>query len=184
MGEKTEMTNKQWNDSVIIKTEDPNAVEKLQTEIDEAEKRLTRMKAINKFIATKNEDYLTAVGLTPDEAIKELSKSLYAREGVYPTYAISNLSANIRRIRKRIESVKAKQAILSKSQTIGDIVIEQNPSEMRTQIKFPGKPSAKTITLLKNEGFKWSPLQGKWQRLIGTYSWNLAVEIATKTNAE
>jgi hypothetical protein len=34
----------------------------------------------------------------------------------------------------------------------------------RTQIIFPGKPSAEIRTKLKRAGFRWSPSESAWQR--------------------
>jgi len=150
----------------VIYSEDPDAVEKLKAEIADAELRLARMKATNTFLKTKNKEVLEGVGLIPESI-----------GGAFQPFTISNLSANIRRMKLRIEQVKTRQSIPAQREEINGVVIEQNPNAMRTQIGFDGKPSAETIEALKRNGFKWSPYGKVWQRLISVYAWNVAVQI-------
>ena len=41
-----------------------------------------------------------------------------------------------------------------------------NCEENRVQIIFDGKPDADTRTALKQNGFRWAPSQGAWQRML------------------
>ena len=41
-----------------------------------------------------------------------------------------------------------------------------NRAANRLQIIFDEKPDADTRTALKNEGFRWSPKEGAWQRQL------------------
>jgi len=168
-------------DNGAIYSDDPSAVEKLEAEIKALDLRIKRMKATNKFIKTRKESYLAEVGLTPDEAINALSKTLYASDGFYPPFAISNANANLRRLKDRIEQVKARQSIPYRREEINGIVIEQNPDAMRTQITFDGKPSAEVIKKLKQSGFKWSPTE--WQRLISNYAYLNACAIVKESKS-
>lgn len=163
-------------DNTAIYSDDPSAIEKLKLEIAEKELEVAQMKAINKWIRTKDSSHLVGLGLTPESATALLRP--YAREGCFPTYALSNRNANIRRLKQRIESVERKQAIEFSSETINGVLIEQNPDVMRTQIKFDGKPSQTVIQELKSRGFKWSPTESRWQRLIGNGALYAAREIA------
>lgn len=156
----------------VIYSEDPDAVEKLQTEIADAELRLARMKATNTFLKTKNKKVLEDVGLTPESII-----------GAFQPFTIRNLSANIRRMKLRIEQVKARQSIPALREEINGIVIEQNPDAMRTQIRFAEKPSAETIEALKRNGFKWSPYEKVWQRLISNYAYLNACAIVKESKS-
>lgn len=156
----------------VIYSEDPDAVEKLQTEIADAELRLARMKATNTFLKTKNKKVLEDVGLTPESII-----------GAFQPFTIRNLSANIRRMKLRIEQVKARQSIPYRREEINGVVIEQNPDAMRTQITFDGKPSAEVIKKLKQSGFKWSPYEKVWQRLISNYAYLNACAIVKESKS-
>lgn len=163
-----------------IYSDDPSAVEKLEAEIAEKELEVNRMKAINKWIRTKDERYLEIHGLDVASANEMLEKSLYRSDGCFPAYALSNRNANIRRLKQRVEAVKKRQAIQASSETINGVLIEQNPDVMRTQIKFNGKPPQSIIDMLKSSGFKWSPTEERWQRLIGNGALYEARQIAQK----
>lgn len=148
-----------------IYSDDPEAIDKLLAEIAEKELEVNRMKAINKWVKSKRDQDIDVYELTPSIATEMLRP--YAREGCFPAYALSNRNANIRRLKQRVESVKKRQSIQPSSETINGVIIEQNPDAMRTQITFRGKPPQSIIDMLKSSGFKWSPSEGKWQRLIG-----------------
>ena len=44
--------------------------------------------------------------------------------------------------------------------------VKANAELMRLQIFFDGKPTEETRSILKSNGFKWSPSQTAWQRLL------------------
>jgi hypothetical protein len=46
------------------------------------------------------------------------------------------------------------------------IEVIENKQEMRLQIIFEGKPAEETRRIMKSNGFRWSPSQGAWQRLL------------------
>lgn len=167
-----------------IYSDDPAAINKLLAEIAEKELEVNRMKAINRYLKTKDLKYLAIYELDAIAAAQMLEKSLYRSDGCFPTYAISNRNANIRRLKKRVEAVKRKQAIQPSSEIVNGVLIEQNPDIMRTQIKFNGKPPQAIIDMLKNSGFKWSPTEERWQRLIGNAALYAAREIAKKVGAK
>lgn len=57
--------------------------------------------------------------------------------------------------------------------------IERNKDINRLQLKFDGKPDEKTRTILKSNGFRWSPREGAWQRQLNgnsEYSLNRVIE--------
>jgi len=161
-----------------IYSDDPAAIDKLLAEIAEKELEVARMKAINKWARSKQDQYLDLYELTPSIVAEMLRP--YAQEGCFPSYALSNRNANIRRLKQRVEAVKRKQAIQASSETINGVLIEQNPNLMRTQIKFNGKPPQTIIDMLKSSGFRWSTTEERWQRLIGNGAVCLARHIAQR----
>lgn len=61
----------------------------------------------------------------------------------------------------------------------------QNEQENRLQLKFDGKPDDATRTLLKKNGYKFSPSRGVWQRQLtnnARYSVRLINEALDKKN--
>lgn len=55
----------------------------------------------------------------------------------------------------------------------------ENADIMRLQLRFDGKPDADTRTVLKQNGFRWSPSNGVWQRQL-TDNANFALERVIK----
>lgn len=67
------------------------------------------------------------------------------------------------------------EAILTKIKAVGTGPVEdqhdgytyrENNEIMRVQFIFPGKPDDETRTMLKENGFRWAPSQGAWQRQL------------------
>lgn len=81
----------------------------------------------------------------------------------YASYQLVNNSAEIRRLKKRLED-------LSKASTTEGSSLTENglyslkQEEGRYQFKFDGKPSDEVRSILKSNGFKWSPSRGTWVR--------------------
>lgn len=48
--------------------------------------------------------------------------------------------------------------------------VERNTDINRLQLKFDGKPDENTRSILKHNGFRWSPREGAWQRQLGANS--------------
>lgn len=80
-------------------------------------------------------------------------------------------SAEKRRIIDRVIDIhkNAKRAADTTAQTdYSDLgfQVERNADMNRLQLKFNGKPDEKTRSILKSNGFRWSPTQGAWQRQL------------------
>ena len=56
----------------------------------------------------------------------------------------------------------------------------ENNEIMRVQFIFPGKPDDETRAMLKENGFRWAPSQGAWQRQLndaGKYAAHRVMEV-------
>lgn len=172
-----------------ILSNDPKAVEQLKEQHAARTKYHEAMKAANKLIAkhatvekaqgdarqskvgfkpgSSREQLLSEIeklGIKSDEASRLLLPDFMGRIG-YPSFAITNNSASIRRIQDRIDQVSKMQASPHKEESYSDgVTVTHNPEAARIQVKFPGKPERATIDELKRNGFKWSPSAGAWQR--------------------
>ncbi len=142
-------------DPKAVSSDDPDAIEKLEAELEKLER--------------KRED------------IKENNKKA-RREGkeAAPSFLLKNLGANIRRIRQRIEYLRAMREKESTEIEINGVRILNNAEENRVQMFFDGKPAEETRKELKRNGFRWSPRNGCWQRMLGNHAEYLAKEIAKK----
>ena len=170
-----------------VSSDDPAAVEKLQTKLDGLRKLATTMREVNKVVrshARKGGEWggpcvaaIVAAGLVSERIAKEaVQKDELGRLG-FPDYALTNTRAEIRRLEKRIESLTAKaSAPTTPDETIGAVRISEGDNRVR--MYFDGKPSEAIRDRLKSNGFRWSPTEGAWQRMASVQAWYLARTIA------
>jgi hypothetical protein len=127
----------------IIKSTDKDALEKLKEKLAEEQKAHDEMVNYNK------------------QARKE-------KKEVYPAYMLSNSNQRIKNIKDRIAQLEKleelKKTEPQKEIEINGVKIIDNLEANRLQIIFEGKPEENTRKLLKQNGFRWSPTQGAWQR--------------------
>jgi hypothetical protein len=143
-----------------ISADDPEAIQKLQAEIDKAQGCQDAMKQAN------------------EKWRKEGNKAGRQADGTWleapcAPYQLQNNGANIKRMEKRIAQLRAAHAAAEAAggeekrtsyQGLCDVV--ENFEENRLQIIFEGKPDATVRDELKGNGFKWAPTQGAWQRQL------------------
>ena len=81
----------------------------------------------------------------------------------FPPYRLTNNNAEIRRIKKRIESLQTNQEpdYVGWQFEGGEAVI--NKEKNRLQLLFDKKPSEEQRTTLKANGFRWAPSDKAWQ---------------------
>ena len=152
-----------------ISREDPQALEKLQAKKEECEKLQTKMKSVNAYYK-KNGTCVGHPELTEEQARKlEASMSHHSWDNQpYPSYALTNNNAEIRRLKKRIEelSVAKETEYVGWKFDGGEVV--PNKENCRLQIFFEEKPNEEQRSALKMRGFHWSPSEGAWQRQLNS----------------
>jgi hypothetical protein len=149
--------------SAVLATDD-DALDVLAARIAEAEAQQERMRAANKAIlAKKGAAGLLAAGFTEAQAAAILKPDVMGAVG-FPSYALSNNSANIRRMKERLAALTRAKAATTTTRTVGDVRIVENAGSQRIELHFPGKPSAEVIAKLKASGFRWAPSAQAWQR--------------------
>lgn len=167
----------------IIKTTDPNALEKLQAKLEALTGNQEHMKRTNKIIRNKKltaEEKVAAMvetGISESAAIGLLRPDFCGRLG-FPDYALKNNNAEIRRIKSRIEQIVRLQETPTTEKTFGEVKVVDNTDANRVQIFFPDKPSADVRATLKSSGFRWAPSIGAWQAYRKSYNLTKALEIA------
>lgn len=136
-----------------ISSDDPDAIAKLQEQLEDLRKLQDAMKAKNvAWRKAGNKAGRQADGTWVEPPIA--------------SYQLTNNSANIRRIEQRIEHLKRTAQRQTSEKTVGEIRIVQNAEENRMQIFFPGKPAPAVIAECKARGFRWAPSCGAWQRQL------------------
>lgn len=148
---------------------DENAMEALQDKIDSLEKQKELAKDLNKFFRKggKIEDY---DGEITDTLKKEIN--FLIRQGYDPCISTTNMNAEIRRLKERLEGLQRIKAEGTTEATTADedgnelFKVIKNTEIMRLQLIFDGKPTDEVREILKKNGFKWSPKNGAWQRQL------------------
>lgn len=153
-----------------ISSDDPDAIAKLRTELEACKENQELMKAANKIIKSKKlsdaekvAQVSALIGISESAAWKLLQPDFCGRIG-FADYQLSNNSANIRRIKERIAQLEATAERQDVTEQHGDITYQE--SDNRVELIFPGKPGQEVRSLLKHNGFKWSPTCGAWVRML------------------
>lgn len=166
---------------MAIDSDNPEARTLLAEKIAKLEKKQAKFKRINQLVRQSNKCVDTLAELLSKEWPEEMDKSLYGprgtakelltpdfagRFGIAP-YIFTNLSAEIRRLKKRQEeltrvtsgfepyTVETPHGVISVELKFGQV-----------QVEFPWKPSEATRSVLKRSplALKWSSYSGRWVR--------------------
>jgi hypothetical protein len=168
-----------------IRSADPDALDKIAAEIQAKKAAQERMKEENNMVRTAERVTKAAKTDEGDQAvIDELAKTMgraqahalgtrdFAGRRGYPSYALTNNRAEIRRLEARLAGLRRVREVGNVERTeqtaAGEIEILHNAEAHRIQIIFPGKPDADVRAILKRNGFRWAPSQGAWQRHLNT----------------
>ena len=155
-------------DNRVISSDDPNAIQKLQDKLEMCEKSQKYMKEVNAYYR-KNGTCEGFPGLEAARAARldESVRQAYSWDKQpFPSYALTNNSAEIRRLKQRIEKLTVNQEVGFVGWTFDGGEVVANSEENRLQILFDEKPDEQKRSALKGNGFKWSPSQGAWQRQL------------------
>jgi len=167
-----------------ISSDDPEAVVKLKEKLSGMEQQREKMKSINKIVRSKPKNIetpektklLMAMGINLAATENLFLPDFCGRIGI-AAYQLTNLGANIRSTKKRIESLSAKSELESYKIPFDGGSIEVNYEENRVQIFHDEKPSVEIRSELKHNGFRWSRYNGCWQRFAGNNSIWLAKSV-------
>lgn len=159
--------------SDAIKSGDAHAVEKLRQKLERLENLQDIMRETNAYYRKeKTLDGCPCLSLDDIEKIKtEMAKPWFLGNVPFAPYSLTNNSAKIRQVKERIESLEKAKEAGTQEHSADDIGIDglrviENTEAMRIQFIFEDKPDEDTRSVLKSNGFKWSPSAGAWQRLL------------------
>ena len=151
-----------------ISADDPQAVQKLEKKLESLEKSQETMKAVNAYYR-KHNTLDDCPHLPPEELEKlkaDMASSWHLEDKPFATWALSNNSAEIRRVKDRIKSLSQQKEIGFVGWEFDGGKVEANTEANRLQIFFEDKPDEATREALKSNGFRWSPKAGAWQRQL------------------
>jgi hypothetical protein len=161
---------------LAISSDDPDAIALLKEKLEGRIKAQEVMRGANKIIKSKKpadqkKTEIISLGV-PSELAENILKgkrvvlfgeSEFVDPSGFPSFALTNNNANIKRIQGRIIELERKQADQTTEQQIGDITITNSVEDNRIMITFPGIPDESIRARLKSDGFRWSPSNGAWQ---------------------
>lgn len=152
----------------LIKSDDEDAIERLQHKVEELAELQEEMKAANAWYRkhgtmTGYKEQTTEEAAAADAKIK----NGYSWEQVpYPSYLLTNNNATLRNAKNRLERLtKVKSEPVTEMQ-YKHFKAVRNTEIMRLQLIFDGKPEEKVRKALKENGYKWSPTNNAWQRQL------------------
>jgi hypothetical protein len=166
-----------------ISSDDGEAISKLESELKglqethEIYKSLN--KAIKKLLKEGSLNFASLKAALPhlnDDLIQTYSKpDQWGKYGI-AHYTLPYSSANMRRIKERIEILSRKEkreaAIIAETgkpyaeQVFGAVILRENFEDNRIQITFPGKVSNESYKILRGHGFVFSRTNKAFQRQL------------------
>lgn len=152
-----------------ISADDPDAVKKLNAKLEKLTKAQETMKAVNAYY--RKHKTLESCPELDSEATQKLKARMEIRgiqDKPYPSWALSNNNAEIRRIKERIQSLSVNKEELYTGWEFAGGRAEINVKDNRLQLFFDDKPDGKIRDELKANGFRWSPKASAWQRQLNS----------------
>ncbi|RKY05726.1 MAG: hypothetical protein DRP56_08715 [Planctomycetota bacterium] len=157
---------------------EPDAIQRLEEKIKDAEAFQSLMKSANRIVRKKKLSDpekiagLIDLGISEGNAPLLLQPDFAGRCGFAP-YQLTNNGASIRRMKKRMISIQAEEEKRAEPAEdiictceIGRITVHENIDENRLQISFEVKPPEQYRKWLKSYGFHWSGRWVAWQRQL------------------
>jgi hypothetical protein len=127
--------------NVAISSDNPKAVALITEKLKKLESERETYKQANKERRKKGEESL-------------------------PSYLLTNLGSEIRRLEKRRqELLKATARVERDDITVGDWTLSESKNSNRVELHGP-RPTADQKSFLKAEGWHWSPQGTCWQRML------------------
>ena len=151
-----------------ISADDSDAITKLEKKLAARQEAQEHMKAVNTYYRKhKALDGCPNLTFEEIEALKvDMAQSWHMQGRPYPSWQLSNNNAEIRRIKARIETLTRQRETGYVGWEFNGGTVEANQEANRLQILFEVKPDEEIRTILKSNGFRWSPKASAWQRQL------------------
>jgi len=154
-----------------ISADDPQAIQKLQEQLQEKKEAHELMREANKASRKNDTEKLQDLAKLQREKFPEFFKSYYmipesGKFAGFPQHYLSLNNASIKRIEGRIQELQIKSEMNEKNEDFPDFSYRVDPDENRVMFEFSGKPRDEIRDALKAEAFKWSPSRDAWVRQI------------------
>lgn len=166
------------NSGHAITSDDPEALVALRAKLADLEAGRERSKQINKAWRKGGEEALRALDL-PESVVKGVLRTMELCPWMKNPCDTKNTSANIRRVKQRIEELEAAAARPEAEDIEGDgFTIEEDKDDCRIRFYFDERPDRETCRLMRHNGFKFSRANMAWQRLLNDNGRRAALSVA------
>jgi len=149
-----------------IFSDDPAAGEKLAEKIDRLQKRQDLTRSANRLVRKGDREGVADLGFSETQIEKLFTPDVYGSIG-FADYATRNNGAEIRRLKKRLETLEAHANDETQEYQICDIKVVDSVEANRLQIFFGERVPAEVYKELKSHGFCWTPSIGAFQAYRG-----------------
>lgn len=151
---------------------DPHAREMLTEQLQKLQHTLDTGKAMNAHF--RKHKTMQGFPELSDEAAHKMDEAITAAPAFaqkpFPDYELTSLRGKIKRTQARLDELTARAAKQedgpAESTKFDGGEIVRNLEADRLQIIFDDKPDEELRTALKQNGFRWSPKYGAWQRQL------------------
>jgi hypothetical protein len=147
-----------------IFSDDEDAVDAITEKVEKMKARLEYMRGANKAWKKSGITGLVAFGISQEEAeriSREIDKAYSWDKKPFAGYELTNLSANVRRLEKRIPDIQRRQERSKLADEAGGVTVERCGVDGKySRITFADKPEYSIIQALKAAGFRWG--SGSW----------------------
>lgn len=147
-------------------------IERLQEKVDTLQRLQDMMKAANKVCRStklaevEKVDELVALGFTEKQATQLIAPVESWQVVGFAPYQLTNNLAKIKDAQARIKRLTRIAETADRELEVNGVIVQVCNSEERLRLCYEGKPDSATITMLKQNGFKWSPKNMAWQRQL------------------
>lgn len=165
-------------------------IERLQEKVDSLQTLQNQMKAANKIVRSKKlaevekVDELVALGISEKSAMELIAPVEHWQTVGFAPYQLSNNLARIKDAQTRIARLTRMVQTDNRELEINGVTVQVCNSEERLRLCYDGKPNSAIITLLKQNGFKWSPSNSAWQRQLTDNAIYAAARVLAGGNGE
>lgn len=172
------------NPSSAISSDDPKAVQRLKKKLGQLEELRTEYKALNTAYRRVKGDW-SKIQDVPGWTPKQLSEARTSQERFndkqpVPGYRLSNLGAQIRDVKKRIENLAKEAATPAMAPIEGaGWSIREDTDDNRIWVEFDKKPPRSVTQNMRAQGFKWSPTRSAWIRQLNNAGRYAAQQVAS-----
>lgn len=143
-----------------VSQDDPDAIDKLRAELAALEVQRDRIKAVNAQIRKAGEHGVvdvTAAEKAELDTLARISPYLEPYKRGFPAYYLSNMGANIRRIKERIAHLERSRATAERPAIVTTwYALEDCPEDNRLKLTLNERVGTEVFKWIRSMGWRWS----------------------------